>query len=343
MKRLSIVIFGAGSVGMTLAAGIDPEQADVYVVAREGRVEELSRQPICVYKGGSLSVKRENLKVISSVSEVQAPTVVVLTVKNYDLVEACEAIKPYISDETLIVGFQNGVENQTILPRYFKRIIYGIVQYNAWRISPWAWRYNSNGPTILGTPDNRFREDSKFFSCILSPYTEGNATLDFQSEAHHKLVSNLVNSVTTLIGNTQKDPRALHPLHQIVTRHTLEGMKTIRAAGYQHSRYSNIPSMPVLALADRLPHSFTRKIFKRKLEMVGQTSMATDILEYGKGLSELETINGYLVELAAKFGVDAPLSENVLNLCRERFKLRPFRPLAVGELLESIWPSNLIR
>jgi ketopantoate reductase len=54
-------------------------------------------------------------------------------VKNYDLGEAAEQIQHQCGDKPLIVSMANGAINQEILPKFFSKVIYGVVLHNAWR------------------------------------------------------------------------------------------------------------------------------------------------------------------------------------------------------------------
>jgi len=66
------------------------------------------------------------------------------------------------------------------------------------------------------------------------------------------------------------------------------------------------------------------------------SSMAQDIIQRGGSDSELESINGYTLELADAHGVDAPYNRTVYELCREKFARPEFQPMDVEEVWKEV-------
>ncbi len=69
--------------------------------------------------------------------------VIVIGVKNYNLEAIARLIKANAKEDVIIVSMANGIDNQQILPRYFFRMIYCIVSYNAWIDQPVTVGYNN--------------------------------------------------------------------------------------------------------------------------------------------------------------------------------------------------------
>src|SRR5690606_17924923 len=76
--------------------------------------------------------------------------VLVLAVKTYSLEAVAASLRDRYGDAPLIIALQNGVANQSILPRYFSRVVYGVVSYNAWLESPGTIGCQRRGPIVLG-------------------------------------------------------------------------------------------------------------------------------------------------------------------------------------------------
>src|SRR5262245_42838739 len=127
-----IVFFGAGAVGSTVGGWVARHYDSVYFLDTGKVAEALKVRGLTLYKEGMPDSRTiATVKVVSDLAEV-APDVVVVAVKNYSLDGVARAIRDKLGDAPLIVALQNGVENQTILPRYFNRVVYGIIGYNAW-------------------------------------------------------------------------------------------------------------------------------------------------------------------------------------------------------------------
>ena len=68
---------------------------------------------------------------------------------------------------------------------------------------------------------------------------------------------------------------------------------------------------------------------------MAMSSMTQDVALRGAHDTELESITGYIVQLAAEHGVPAPYNRAIYRLGREKF--RPgFEPLGCEEVLEAV-------
>ncbi len=298
----------------------------------------LKQRNIRILKANEEIVVPTALKIIDHLDSNETIDLLIITVKNFNLEESCHALSKIISSNTLILGLQNGVINQTILPKYFANIVYGIVNYNAWttdsidNANTFNWCVNINGPIIFGTPDNQLINQSREVAALFSRFIECKITTHFQDDAHAKLVANLGNAVTTIIGNSHHLKSALIPLQKVLTQLTYEGVKTLQAAGFKESLSSLLPSWTLIMFSKYIPLIFTRRIFRQKLALIGSTSMATDILNKGSGISELKSINGYLLRLAEQHNIDVPYSKRLYKLCEISFADSPFKPITSEQL-----------
>ena len=73
-------------------------------------------------------------------------------------------------------------------------------------------------------------------------------------------------------------------------------------------------------------------MFQRNVKKMVLSSMAQDVLSQGRGHTELDTINGYLLGLADEHGLAVPYNRTVYDLCRQRFARQPFEPMSVHEV-----------
>jgi len=337
-NKFNLVIYGAGAIGTTLAVWLTNNGNNVSLLSRPERARELEQKSIGIIDGNDVISKNTKLRIIDKLDPREPIDCLIVTVKNFNLEQACQDITQAIGRETLILGLQNGVVNQKILPRYFDNIIYAIINYNAWstdahRNLPRShWQVNINGPIILGTPHNQLQEKTQQLVELFSSFIDCQRSSRFQDDAHAKLVANLGNAVTTIIGNSHHQSSSLAPLQRVFTQLTHEAVKTLKAAGFSESQTSLLPSWTLIGLSVCIPSILTRPIFRRKLELIGSTSMASDILVKGEGVSELESINGYLVSLAEKHQVKAPYSKRLYQLCQEKFSQKPFLPITAQQL-----------
>ena len=63
------------------------------------------------------------------------------------------------------------------------------------------------------------------------------------------------------------------------------------------------------------------------------SSMAQDIIKRGAGDSELESINGYILQMAEDQNLKAPYNRSIYELCTREFAKESFTPMDV----EGVW------
>ena len=72
-----------------------------------------------------------------------------------------------------------------------------------------------------------------------------------------------------------------------------------------------------------------------KLRAMAMSSMTQDVALRGATDTELESITGYIVRLAAEHGVPVPYNSAILKLGREKFH-PGFEPLRCEDVLEAV-------
>ena len=122
---------------------------------------------------------------------------------------------------------------------------------------------------------------------------------------------------------------------QLLTQTLWEGVCAIRAAGHREYRVPGMPSFALLQLVVALPDWLTRPLFRRRLRAMRMSSMTQDVMMHGAQDTELESITGYIVQLAAEHGVPAPYNRAILKLGREKFH-PGFEPLRCEDVLEAV-------
>jgi 2-dehydropantoate 2-reductase len=274
--------------------------------------------------------------VIDALEQASDADVVVLGVKNYHLEAVAGQVKDKLGNRPIIVAMQNGLDNQRILPRFFTRVIYCIVSYNAWMDEPGVIGYQKKGPLHLGTLGNELRSETAQVAELFNLGVETHVTDRIADTAHCKLVINLVNSLTTLVGLKVREISDRGLFQKLMTGLTYEGIRIVRAAGYRESQLGGMPSWNLLWAGARLPQTLTRGMFERNVKKMVISSMAQDIIQRGGKDSELESINGYILELAERHGVPAPFNRAVYDLCKREFAKPVFQPLDVREVWEFV-------
>ena len=258
--------------------------------------------------------------------------VVVIGVKNYSLESVARLIKDNTKDDVIIVSMANGIDNQSILPKYFSRVIYCIVSYNAWMDKPVVVGYQKRGPLVLGTPDNSLQTEMNAVAEIFGRGVETVITDHLQDAVHSKIVINLTNPVTTLVGHGFREISDLDTFQRILSNTLYEGVRIVKAAGFRECKLGGMPPWILLKASALLPRALTRPLFKKNVAKMVMSSMSQDIIQRGGTDSELDSLTGYILKLARQNRIKAPYNETIYELGKELFGKPGFVPMDVRDV-----------
>ena len=331
-EKSSVVVVGAGAIGSSIAGWIAPKYENLSLIARGETLEALKNRGLKFYlKGERSTAAALPVHAIGSLAEIALPDVIVITVKSYDLDTVSHDLRAQLGDhEPIVVALQNGVENQQVLPKYFARVVYGVVCYNAWRDAPGEVGHEPRGFVILGTPANDLQDEMQAVKRIFALGLDCVTTDRLQDAVHCKLVINLANALMTLVGLQKRPIKSFNLLVHMTMKLFSEGIQLVQAAGFHEHSLGRIPSWRFIKLGASLPSFMMSALYGFSTKAIGLNSMAQDVFG-GRTSTELETLNGYMLDLARRTGFPTPINETIYQVARERFG-PDFQPISEQEL-----------
>lgn len=337
LKQQTVLLVGAGAVGAAIAAWLAPKHDNFYVLDQGETLEAIKKNGIYSYhQYHKYDREKTAIKTVDRFEDCPKPDVILLCVKNYSLDGLSKAIIHAYGEscakDTIIVGLQNGVDNQKILPNYFSRVVYGIISFNAWLDDPGVVGYQAKGPFIFGTPDNSLQPEVESVTAIFNQGVEAMVVDHFQDAAISKMIINLSNSLTTLVGLGYQEIDNPSIFQKVLSQLTFEGVKIAKASGHKECKLGNMPSWFTISASAHLPQLLTRKLFEKNIKKMVVSSMAQDIIKHGRSDNELESINGHLLSMADQYNVDAPYNRAIYQLCQQEFTKPDFSPLSVSDV-----------
>lgn len=343
---MKIAFFGAGAIGASVGAWVAKNNPDTYFIDQGLFAEAIQKNGIDTYLGEDKNNTLEHVsaKLMPNLKDLVDMDIIVLGIKNYSLESVSKIIRENIgTKEPIILAMANGHKNQEILPKFFKRIIYCVVSFNAWvDTKPGTSHivgYQKKGPLIIGTPDNSLQEELKIVADIFNRGVETVITPHLEDAVHCKMVINLTNSLTTLVGHNYGTTQIsdISIFQNLLSSTLWEGIQILKKAGYHECRLGGMPSWSKIKIGATFPQFITRKIFLSNVKKMVLASMAQDILVYKRKSSELDDLNGYFINLADKLGMKIPFNRAIFKLASDKFKdPEHFVPMDVKEVYQHV-------
>ncbi|MBY9006310.1 MAG: ketopantoate reductase family protein [Candidatus Lokiarchaeota archaeon] len=324
---MKILIYGVGAIGGTIGGLLAKNYKDLYLLARGENADILEINGLTLYKKIKKTKQIIPVNIVRDLNEISNIDLIIITVKNYDLEEVTKDIKTKLENEPIIVTFQNGIENQKILSKYFSKVVYGVISISAWRDEPGIFGYQKERKLLIGTLDNSLREEMKIIKKIIQLSIPIEITQMIQDVIHTKLLFNLTSSVLTLFDYKNHSNNTLSYVRRIITKLMIEGIEIVEAAGFKEQKIEGITSWKDIKKADNIPNKIVDTIFKKRLKKTGPNSMYQDIIINKRGVSELEFLNGYLIQLSKRYNLQSPFNNAFYKICKKEFIKIPFKPL----------------
>jgi 2-dehydropantoate 2-reductase len=338
-EESDILVFGTGSIGGTVAAWLatahDP--AKLTVLDRPENAGVIRENGLIVHKKGKIAANLGlKTNVVTDVSEHPAPDIVIIAVKNYDLEAAAKEIKAKLRSHPLVIAIQDGAYNERLLRGYFKRVIYGVVCFNAEREAPNSFAYQARGPILFGILDDILKLDLESIVAHFKRCFPCGSTKRLLDAARCKIVVNLANCATALVGHGTRPIAKPLALKQVTVNLLWEGVQILQKAGVKEVPLGTLPSWKAIRKVATLPSLLTNGTYKKSIKRMLMSSMAQDLYLLRSGFTELDSINGYMVELADRVGFNARYNKAIYQIAKESFSLPDFTPIDENDLLTRV-------
>ena len=292
---MRILIFGAGAVGGFYGTKLTLAGEDVTFLARGKTFEALKKHDLVVksFRGDF----HARVDAVDSLAGYAPPDLAIFAVKSYDTDEAIKTIRPVVGPGTLLLSFQNGVENEIKLGEAFgKEKVLGCVCYiGAEVVEPGVILHNARGTVSIGEMDGtQTHRLEKVVETFHNARIDVAASDNIQRDLWTKLAWNTAfNQVCTVARATV----GVVLDSEIMKKLLGDTMKEVFAIAAKHG---------VTLAKDVIDRHLT--LSSEELRSV-KPSMLQDF-ERGKRL-EHETFSGFIVREGKKFGVTAPINETL--------------------------------
>lgn len=314
MTRIAII--GAGAIGSALGASLSRAGEQVTLIARPAHVDAIRRHGLKLDgRSGSFTAR-----VDAAEKQHFRPDYAFLTAKTQDVLPALNASLVSLKDVP-VVTFQNGVRSDdlvaSLLPR--SQITSAVVSISATYLTPGAVTVIYPGSLVIGHPFAESATPLEPLQALLDHAAPTTISKNIRGVHWLKLLFNLNNAFPALLNmslhQTYRDPY----MRALAARVIREGLGAVNAAGI---RLESLPEVSVrlFRLLGMLPPPLAGLLIlsrARRIEsqwpLLGSTLQS---LRRGRP-TEIDYLNGEIVQLAGQVHTQAPLNARLVELVHQ--------------------------
>lgn len=316
-----IVIWGSGAIGGTIGANLIRAGEDVLLVDIEKHHLEAMRT-----KGLFIEDTRGGFNVMvkaSMANEVKSPLdLVFLAVKCQHTEDAIKMIKSLLGDNSTVVSFQNG-HNEELIAKEIgtERTLGALVNFSADYIGPGHILYGGEGSLILGELDGQITERLNQLRTVLSKAMATGITDNLWGYKWSKTCYGSLLVATALVDE---------PVYEIVLRSN-SIQKMLVALACELLEVAKAYGVKIEPFDEFLPEEFwnaargSQESLKKVMEMIAhhfrnQTKGKTGIwrdLAVKKRKTEVDAFLGMAVQKGRSKGLSCPLNRKLIQLIHE--------------------------
>lgn len=146
---MRIVVVGAGGIGGFLGGALAKAGQEVTLIARAKHLQAIRERGLIV-ESAALGNFTSSVKATDNPAEVAVADLILFCVKSYDTESALENIGPLIGDETVVLSFQNGIDNEDKIAQKVgsKHVLAGAISIESFIVEPGVIK-QTWGPTLM--------------------------------------------------------------------------------------------------------------------------------------------------------------------------------------------------
>jgi 2-dehydropantoate 2-reductase len=331
MIEASVLVVGAGAIGGVTAAKLTDKVQRVTVLdANEEHVERMRKEGLLIDDLGE--ERRVSLDAHADTGGLDGPFDIALITLKAPHLES--ALGPLL-DRGLVnayVSLGNGLVQERIAGIVGEEnLIWGTVEWGSTNLGPGHLARTTRGPFIIGEPDGSVRDRTRLLADALETVDEARITENIRGQVWSKLlVNSAFSGLGAVSGLLYREVVADPDGREVALALWREGYDVGMA---QNLELEDVLGVPAEALVVRGPGD--RERAEEALEVAMQQAGATKasmLQDLERGLkTEVDVINGGVVEKGREYGVETPLNSRVVELMHamEREERRPGRDVFV--------------
>jgi 2-dehydropantoate 2-reductase len=297
---MNITIIGAGAMGSLFGYHLAQSRENVLLVdIWKEHVNTINSKGLAVELDGK--IQRVDIKASTHIDETEKSDLVIVFVKSTQTEEAAAQALKCLNDQGLVLTLQNGIGNADKISQIVDpdRVVAGTTSHGATLQAPGFIRHAGNGPTTIGMwsqKSSKNLENIKNLLCRVGIDTT--IENDIRLVVWKKLIINVgINAITALTGIKNGSIVDAVPTGELVRSAVQESCDVALVHGV------------------KLPHDIADQVFKvARATASNRSSMGQDVDH--KRQTEIDAINGAIVNLAQEKGIQVPVNRTLTALIK---------------------------
>jgi 2-dehydropantoate 2-reductase len=320
-RNLRLVVAGAGSVGCYVGGCLALAGRQVTLLLRPALAEAIARNGLLVSDLYGLdrmaAPSAVRLATDAEAAFVEAD-IILVTVKSGDTGAMAALIAEHAPSGVTVVSLQNGVGNADVLLARLggmARVVAGMVPFNVVRKEGATPRFHraTSGTVLIAAGVAGLREALAVKGLTVAE------SQDMPGVLWAKLLLNLNNALNALAGIPLVAQVADRRWRRLLARQVEEGLAVLEAAGIGLARIEGLPPWAQRGVPRmlRLPDWLFRRVARAMIAIdpEARSSMWEDLQR--RRPTEIDYLQGAILQLAARKGVRVPLTERIVHLVKD--------------------------
>ena len=309
-----IAVAGAGSIGCYIGGRLLQAEQNVTFLARERIKLELQTHGLKLTALDEEVVEQaaESLSICTSPECLSDADLILVTVKSGATLDIAQDIQQHAPESAIVVSLQNGVSNADKLREVLcaRTVVAGMVPFNVAHLGEGRFHQGMTGAIMVESGVPGLNE------ILLTSSLEIEQSNDMPSVMWGKLLLNLNNALNALSNLPLREQIENRDWRRLLADQMAETLSALDAANIQPKSALPLP-VKWLPRLMRLPTPIFRIIAARMTDIdpLARSSMWED-LQRGR-MTEIDELQGAVIELAAKHGLDAPICKRVTHLVKQ--------------------------
>jgi len=290
---MKIGIVGPGAIGTFLAG----------VLGRENDVDLVGRKPLDIKKIEVIGKTKLETEVnyTDSVESLSDKELVIVCTKSFDTEKAMASLSDHLSSDSPVLSLQNGLNNEEIIADFVgeRKTIGGITSNGVTYLEPGKVKHAGKGKTVIGQyPRGKNEKVEKVCSIFNKAGLETTIDENILVKIWEKVIINSgINPITAILkiknGVLVEDEYLTHLMEE-----------TVKESAAVAENYVDLDKEKMV--------EETKNVAERTSDNL--SSMLQDIKNEKR--TEVEQINGAIIEKAGEVGISSPVNKVLYNLIK---------------------------